>query len=182
MAGSLQGRGSTAIVLTPQFETRRSPERTSRSPEIRVLQSCPLAHPQREVVACSSRGTWSRLRPVVIEAHVYAARCVACGERTVGEARPGWSRRGRSGRASRPCWRTCTTASTSHTSGWSRSATGSSHSSLGYRTPEVFRRELGDGVANMAAASSESHARMTDVPYSLKCWPHDVAEPTVRGR
>jgi hypothetical protein len=29
------------------------------------------------------------LRPVVIEAWVYAARCAACGERTVGEAPAG---------------------------------------------------------------------------------------------
>ncbi len=29
------------------------------------------------------------LRPVVIEAHVYAARCASCGERTVGEAPAG---------------------------------------------------------------------------------------------
>ena len=47
-------------------------------------------------------------RPVVVEAWRYAARCRACGTRTVASAPAGWKRGGRSGRGSRRWWRTCT--------------------------------------------------------------------------
>ena len=73
---------------------------------------------------------------------VAVRRAVSAGVGTGPRAptRPGWSRRGRSGRRSRRCWGTSTSGTTSATSGWSRSV-GTSSASRSARAGSTRRSD-----------------------------------------